>query len=110
MPRRRFLIAALAATFSTLTGTALAQEKIEGKVISTKLTVCQFKPGGCAGSLLMETAAPGKREQVTIQVPLGTMIRKGEEVVYLPALRGRIVAVTHVTEKGERIARAIDVK
>ncbi|MBI2753761.1 MAG: hypothetical protein HYX46_09660 [Betaproteobacteria bacterium] len=107
MRRRRFLITAVAATFSTLTGTALAQEKIEGKVISTKLTVCQFKPGGCEGTMVLETAKP---EQVTIKVPLGTMIQKGTETVFLPALRGRTVSVTHVTEKGERIARAIDVK
>ena len=38
------------------------------------------------------------------------MIQKGSETVYLPALRGRVVTVTHVTEKGEKIARAIDVK
>jgi hypothetical protein len=41
---------------------------------------------------------------------IGTMIQKGNETVYLPALRGRTVSVTHVTEKGEKIARAIDVK
>jgi hypothetical protein len=107
MRRRLFLAAALAGTLSTLAGTRLAQEKIEGKVLSTKLTACTFKPGGCEGTMVLETAKP---EQVTIKVPLGTMIQKGGETVYLPALRGRTVSVTHVTEKGERIARAIEVK
>ena len=107
MRRRLFLIAALAGSFSTLSGMSAAQEKIEGKVLRTKLTACTFKPGGCEGTMVLETAKP---EQITIKVPLGTMIRKGNETVFLPALRGRTVSVTHVTEKGERVARAIDVR
>lgn len=107
MRRRQFMNAALAGALFALSLPALAQEKIEGKVLSTKLTVCTFKPGGCEGTMVLETAKP---EQVTIKVPLGTMIKKGEEVVFLPALRGRTVSVTHVTEKGDKIARAIDVK
>jgi len=107
MRRRLFLIAALAGSFSTLSGMSAAQEKIEGKVLSTKLTVCTFKPGGCEGTMALETAKPG---QLTIKVPLGTMIKKGDEVIFLPALRGRTVSVTHVTEKGERVARVIDVR
>jgi len=107
MRRRLLLIAALAAILSVPSGTAIAQQKIEGKVLSTKLTACTFKPGGCEGTMVLETAAAGP---VTIKVPLGTMIRKGSETVFLPALRGRTVSVTHVTEKGERIARAIDAK
>jgi hypothetical protein len=107
MRKRLFLAAALAGVLCGLPGAALAQEKIEGKVVSTKLTACTFKPGGCEGTMVLETAKP---ESVTIKVPLGTMIKKGEEVMFLPALRGRVVTVTHVTEKGERVARAIDVK
>jgi len=107
MRRRMLLMAALGGAVSAFPWTVQAQERIEGKVLSTKLTVCQFKPGGCEGTMVLETAKP---EQITIKVPLGTMIQKGSETVYLPALRGRTVSVTHVTEKGERIARAIDVK
>ncbi len=107
MRRRLILIAALAGALSTLSGAAVAQEKIEGKVLSTKLTVCTFKPGGCEGTMLLETAKP---EQVTIKVPLGTMIKQGNEFVFLPALRGRVVTVAHVVEKGEKVAKAIDVK
>jgi hypothetical protein len=108
MRRRSFLTAALAAALSTLSGAALAQGRIEGKVLSTKLTACTFKPGGCEGTLVLEAGT--RPDQVTIKVPLGTMIKKGEEMVLLPALRGRVVAVTHVTEKGERIAKSIEVR
>ena len=107
MRRRLFLTAAFAGMLSALSWTVQAQEKIEGKVLSTKLTACTFKPGGCEGTMVLETA---KSEQVTIKVPLGTLIQKGNETVYLPALRGRVVSVTHVTAKGETIARSIDVK
>jgi hypothetical protein len=99
--------AAFAGTLFALSWPAVAREKVEGKVLSTKLTACTFKPGGCEGTMVLETAKP---EQLTIKVPLGTMIQKGNETVYLPALRGRTVSVTHVTEKGEKIARSIDVK
>lgn len=57
--------------------------------------------------MLLDIAKP---EQITSKVPLGTMIQKCNETIYLPALRGRRVSVTHATERGERIARAIDVK
>ncbi|OGA47221.1 MAG: hypothetical protein A3F74_16550 [Betaproteobacteria bacterium RIFCSPLOWO2_12_FULL_62_58] len=91
-------------------GAAWADERIEGKVTGTRLTACQFKPGGCEGTLTMETNVGGKIQEVTIKVPLGTMIKLGNEVVYLPATRGKIVAVTHVTERTEKIARTIEVK
>ena len=108
MRRRQFMNAALAGTLFALSWPAVSQEKIEGKVLSTKLTACTFKPGGCEGTMVLETGA--KPDQVTIKVPLGTMIQKGSETLFLPALRGRVVTVTHVTEKGEKIARAIEVK
>ncbi|MEW5862762.1 MAG: hypothetical protein AB1773_04105 [Pseudomonadota bacterium] len=101
------MTATLAGALYALSGATVAEEKIEGKVLSTKLTACTFKPGGCEGTMVLETA---KRERVAIKVPLGTMIQKGSETVFLPALRDRIVTVTHVNEKGERIARTIDVK
>lgn len=86
-----------------------AQEKIEGKVVSSKLTACSFKPGGCEGSLVLEAQRAGKMEQVTIKVLLGTQIKKGEEYVYLPTLRGNRVSIAHATEKGEKVAKTIDV-
>jgi hypothetical protein len=57
--------------------------------------------------MVLDTAKP---DEITSKVPLVTMIQKCNETIHLPALRGRRVSVTHVTEKGERIARAIDVK
>lgn len=95
---------------AALVPTALAQEKTEGKVVGSKVTICQFKPGGCEGTLTLETSVGGKTQEITVKVPLGTMIKRGNEVVYLPALRGKVVAVTHVTERGEKTARAIEVK
>jgi hypothetical protein len=107
---RKIMVAALPAivTFAPLAG--WAQERLEGKVTGTRLTACQFKPGGCEGTLTMETGAGEKAQEVTIKVPLGTMIKRGNEVVYLPTLRGKVVTVTHVVERGENIARSIEVK
>ncbi len=86
------------------------QEKIEGKVIGSKLTHCDMnvKIGGCAGTLKMERKVGDKSEELTINVPLGTPIKRGTETVYLPALRGKTVVVTQVTEKNERVAKAIE--
>lgn len=84
------------------------QERVEGVVVSTKLTKCSFKPGGCEGNLVLETLRGDKKEQLTIQVPLGTQIKKGTEDILLPALRGNLVAVTHVSDKGEKVAKSIE--
>lgn len=88
----------------------LAQEKIEGKVVRTDVTVCDMnvKVGGCAGTLTIERKAGDKTEQLTINVPLGTPIKRGIETAYLPALRGKTVAVTQMMEKNERVAKAIE--
>ncbi|GEM_PF-3333077 len=86
-----------------------SQENTEGTVVSTKLTACQFKPGGCEGYLTLDTKGATKPEQVTIKVALGTPIKKGNETVYLPALRGKLVAVSYVADKGEKLAKSIDV-
>ena len=85
------------------------QERVEGVVVSTKLTKCSFKPGGCEGNLVLETPRGDKKAQLTIKVPLGTQIKKGNEDIFLPALRGNLVAVTHVSENGEKVARSIEV-
>lgn len=89
---------------------ALTQERLQGKVVATMLTHCDFKPGGCAGNLTLETTPQGQASQVMIDVPLGTPIRKGNETVYLPALRGKAVNIVLVTEKGKKTARSVDVK
>lgn len=103
-------IALVAAILIAHSPQGLAQETVQGKVVGTQLTHCDFKPGGCAGNLTLGTESQGKAGQVTINVPLGTPIRKGNETVYLPALRGKSVHIVLATEKGEKTARSIDVK
>lgn len=104
-----FMRVALVLVLSAYALVGFGQEKINGVVISTTLTKCSFKPGGCEGSLVLETQHAGKPEQVPIKVPLGTQIKKGNEYTYLPALRGNLVTVTHVTESGEKVAKSIEV-
>lgn len=88
-----------------------AQEKLEGKVVGTKLTHCDMnvKVGGCAGTLTLESRAGGNKQELNINVPLGTPITRAGETMYLPALRGKNVVVTHVMDKNERVAKAIEV-
>lgn len=88
-----------------------AREKVDGKVVSTKLTHCDMnvKVGGCAGTLTLQTQASGDKQELSINVPLGTPITRAGETMYLPALRGKNVVVTHVMDKSERVAKAIEV-
>ncbi len=85
-----------------------AEGQIEGIVVSTTLTSCEFKPGTCEGSLVLDTK--GKDEQVTVKVPKGTQIKKGSDHVFLPGLKGSQVAIAYVNDKGGRVAKAIEVK
>lgn len=106
----RSLLPIAAAVLFSHAPVLLAQERIEGKVVGTKLTHCDMnvKIGGCAGTMKLERKAGDKTEELTFNVPLGTPIRKGTETVYLPGLRGKTVMVTHVVEKNERVAKAIE--
>ena len=111
MNRRNFIALAAVLALTQGLGVAHAQEKVEGKVVSTKLTHCDMnvRIGGCAGTFTMERKAEGKNEELKVDVPLGTPITRGKETMYLPALRGKTVVVTLVTEKNERVAKAIEV-
>ncbi len=84
---------------------ALAQQQIEGSVVNTTLTACDFEPGTCEGTVVLETkgAAPGR---VTIKVPKGTQIKQGNEHLFLPGTKGRLVAITYVENKGEKVVRS----
>lgn len=106
----RILLSAAALAMLAHAPAVIAQERIEGKVVGTKLTHCDMnvKVGGCAGTLKMERKAGEKMEELTIDVPLGTPIKRGTETLYLPALRGKTVAVTQVMEKNERVAKSIE--
>jgi hypothetical protein len=86
-----------------------AEQRIQGTVLQTRVTLCQFKPRGCAGFMVMELAREGRREQVTVQVRLGVPIRHEEDYVLLATLRGSVVSVVHVIEKGAIVAKSIEV-
>jgi len=87
-----------------------AEEQIEGIVVSTTLTSCDFKPGTCEGSLVLERKDGGKPNPVTVKVPKGTAIKKGNDHLFLPGLKGQTIAVTYAEDKGEKVAKAIEVK
>ena len=110
-PLTRVLLSVGLLTLLSHAPTAFAQDRIEGRVVGTKLTHCDMnvKIGGCAGTLTMERKAGGKTEELIVNVPLGTPITRGSETVLLSALRGKTVLITHVIEKNERIAKAIEV-
>ena len=86
-----------------------AQQKIEGTVVSTKMTACDMKPGSCEGTMLIDTKDPTPG-QVTIKVEKGTVIKHGDGHLFLPGTKGRLVAITYVEDKGEKVAKSIDVR
>jgi len=108
---RRPLIAVVCAVLALFVpvSVVLAQQKIEGTVVGTTLTACDMKPGTCEGTMVLDTkgATPG---QVTIKVPKGTQIKQGEGHLFLPGTKGRAVAITYVENKGEKVAKSIEVK
>lgn len=89
---------------------AFAQTRIEGTVSSTTLTKCDFKPGTCEGSLVLETKEGSKANQVKVKVPQGTTIKRGNDHLFLPGLKGQTVVISYVEEKGETVAKSIEVK
>jgi len=109
---RKFIVIAAAGVAVGITPlAALAQEKIQGKVLRTKLTACQPRPngGGCEGTLTLETNTGGKAEQVPFKVTADTIIKNGKNFIFLPATQGSTVAVNYKVEKGEKAATAIEV-
>ena len=104
----RILVAA--ALFAAMLQPAIpADERIEGVVRDTVVTHCDAtRRGGCAGTLTLERRAGGKIETLTINVPLGTPISRGAERALLHTLEGERVIVTQITDRGSRIARAIE--
>jgi len=104
----RFLVLALALAFSGA-ASADSEKKLEGRVLQVKVTLCQYKPRGCAGYFVLDAMREGKREQLTVQVRLGVPIRNGEDYVLLATLPGRLVSVTHVVEKNAVVAQSIEV-
>ncbi len=88
---------------------AIAQQQIEGTVVSTTMTACDMKPGTCEGTMVLDTkGAPSG--QVTIKIPKGTLITHGDGHLFLPGTKGRVVAIKYVENQGEKVAKSIEVK
>src|SRR5712692_6843102 len=108
MGRRLIAVVSILTLFAAVSS-GLAQQQIEGTVVSTKLTACDFKPGTCEGTLVLDTKG-ATAGHVTIKVPKGTLIKQGDGHLFLPGTKGRAVAITYVENKGEKIAKPIEVK
>ena len=108
---RQRLIAVVAAGLMVLAAVSgiMAQQTIEGIVVSAKLTACDPRPGGCEGSLVLEPKS-GTSGPVTMKVVRGTQITEGDKPLVLPGTNRRFVAITYVEDKGEKIARSIQVR
>lgn len=107
--RRRLITVVSILTLFAAVSSGLAQQQIEGTVVSTKLTACDFKPGTCEGTLVLDTKG-ATAGQVTIKVPKGTLIKEGDGHLFLPGTKGRVVAITYIEKKGEKVATSIEVK
>ena len=100
-------------TLSIFPFTSLAQEKIDGTVVSTNLISCGVVPGKvgtCEGTLVLERKIDGKPHQVTVTVTRDTTLKKGEEKMFLFQLKGAPVTVTFASDKGEKAAQSVIMK
>jgi hypothetical protein len=105
----RLLLAVSLFALVSHASSALADERVEGVVHATWVTHCDAtKRGGCAGTLSLRPTH-GVGPALTIQVPLGTPISRGGEHVLMHSLNGRTVIVTLAAERGDPVARAIQV-
>ena len=89
------------------------QEKIEGTVITTNLTSCSVVPGKvgtCEGTLILESKDNGKPHQMTVKITRDTILKKGDEKLFLFQLQGGLVTINFVTEKGEKVAQSVVMK
>lgn len=105
---RRPLIAVIFAVLALFAAVSagLAQQ---GTVVSTTLTACDFKPGTCEGTMVLEPKG-ATSGQVTLKVPIGTQIKQGDGHLFLPGTKGRVVAITYVENNGKKVAKSIEVK
>jgi hypothetical protein len=109
--KRGILLASFGALVAAGATPSVADEKVEGNVISTNLTLCHPRPsgGGCEGTLTLQTKTGGTAQQVAIKVIADTIIKKDNDFLFLPATQGNAVVVSYVTEKGQKVAKSIDV-
>lgn len=104
-------LSALVLTAAAAPAISVADEKIEGNVVGTNLTLCHPGPtgGGCEGTLTLDTKSGGAAQQLTIKVIADTIIKKGQDYLVLPQTQDSSVIVTYVTQSGQKVAKSIDV-
>ena len=105
-----FVYAFVMATFNP---PVLAEEKVEEKVIKANLTTCSIVPGKvgtCEGTLVLESMREGKANQTTVKITRDTMLKKGDEKVFLFQLHGAPVTVTFSEKKDEKVAQSVVTK
>ena len=105
-----FVCALVVAIFNPL---SFGQEKIEGKVVSTNLTACSVVPGKvgtCEGTLVLERKADGKANQAMFKISRDTMLKKGDEKLFIFQLQGADVTIHFVADKGEKVAQSVLMK
>lgn len=109
--RKVVLLTAFAVMVGVAPTMSVADEKLEGEVVHTNLTLCHPRPtgGGCEGVLTLETKTAGTSQHVAIKVIADTVIKKGQNYLFLPQTQDNSVVVTFVTEKGQKVAKSIDV-
>lgn len=108
-PLRSTIIASVAGVVMALPSAAFAVETIEGKVTGTELTACDFATKRCQGYLTVDGKGSSKTDALKIRVVGDIPIRNGSEAVLLPTLRGSVVSVSYEKEKGENVAKSIEV-
>lgn len=96
---------------SFLPTVSFAEERVEGRVVHAELTLCHPRPtgGGCEGSMTLETKADGLAQQAAIKVTADTIIKNGADYIVLPATQGNSVVVNYVRDKGQLVAKSIEV-
>lgn len=68
------------------------------------------KVGTCEGTLILENMKDGKPSQMTVKVTRDTMLKKGDEKIFLFQLQGAPVTVTFSENKGEKLAQSVVTK
>ena len=107
------LVMALMLILTASTPFAFSQEKVDGKIIKTNLTACSVVPGKvgtCEGTLVLESMRDGKPSQMTVKVTRDTILKKGDEKVFLFQLEGAPVTVTFSDGKVEKAAQSVVTK
>ncbi len=92
---------------------SFGQEKMEGTVVKTNLTSCSVVPGKvgtCEGTLVLESKKEGKSHQTTLKVTRDTVLKKGDEKLFLFQLQGAPVTITFSEDKGEKVAQSVLMK